>query len=306
MSQNFARLLSDNDLVRHFLNDVLNFDHSEYENIVERIVDGELGAVKSTKESQTISSTKNRSSKYLDDITRWQLRKQIIEELYNLKRLEKDDEIALANGGAMPNSNLKSDKQAFIIIGLPASGKSGVAAGIAEDFGAVILDSDFAKRKLPEYPNHLYGASVVHVESSQITFGFRDNPNKVKSLYEKCLENDHNVVIPKIGDSYEDVIKLAKALIENNGYDVHLISVQLFKRDATIRAIKRYNSTKRYVPLGLIFDGYGNDPYLAYYYIRCKHSDLFKSIGCVSNDVPENHNPICIDSLGSSPILKYK
>jgi hypothetical protein len=63
---------------------------------------------------------------------------------------------------------------------------------------------------------------------------------------------------------------LAKALKERNNYDIHLISVELTKKDAT-RAIKRFNKTKRYVPLGLIFDQYGNDSHLCYYYLRCKY-----------------------------------
>lgn len=307
MSQHLSRLLNDKDLVEHFLIEVLKFDYKKTKGIIDKIVDGEIGVINSNSQPQTIVSTKFRDRNCKDEICRWSLRKKIIKELYELSRLKDDEEIALNKGGAKPTIALKSDKQAFIIIGLPASGKSTVASDIADDFGAFIIDSDYAKRKLPEFKKHLYGANVVHEESSQITFGFKnDNVDNIKSLYEVCIEKEHNIIIPKIGQSPKSILKLATALNKENKYDVHLILVSLPKREATIRAIYRYKKTKRYVPLGLIFDGYGNDPTLCYWYLRSKHTSLFKSFGCISNDVPEGQKPVHTDVDGVSPVLKYQ
>ncbi len=307
MSQHLSRLLNDKDLVEHFLSEVLKFDYRRTKGIIDKIVDGEIGVISSNSQPQTIVSTKYRDRSCKDEIRRWALRKKIINELYSQHRLQNDEDIILHKGGARPNTILKSEKQAFIIIGLPASGKSTVASDIADDFGAFIVDSDYTKRKLPEFNKHLYGANVVHEESSQITFGFKiDNPDNVKSLYEVCIEKGHNVIIPKIGQSPKSILKLATILNQENGYDVHLILISLPKREATIRAIYRFKKTKRYVPLGLIFDGYGNDPTLCYWYLRSKHNGIFKSFGCISNDVPLNEKPVYTDVDRESPVLKYK
>lgn len=304
MSQNLSRLLNNKDLVRHFLNNVLNFKHNSLRNIIELIVDGELGIVNYDQSAQTINSTKFRDSNYLNEQVRWQLREQIINEILTLKRLEDDEQIKLGKGGALPNSELIAERQAFIIIGLPASGKSHLASIIADNYGAIIIDSDYIKRKLPEFKKHLYGATIVHEESSQITFGFRiSNSNNIRSIYEQALIKQYNIVIPKIGNSPKSILSLARTLKEKNKYSVHLISIELLKRNATIRAIHRYHKTKRYVPLGLIFDGYGNDPCLSYYYLRCKHMKDFVSFGSICTDVPIGSKPFCSDFYKKSPIL---
>lgn len=285
----------------------LKFDYtkdSRLEGIIPRIVDAEMGVSRYTA-TQTIFMQDMRDARYRDDGERWSLRKQIIDELWSQKRLIDDEAISLTKGGALPRrKKVRSEKQAFVLIGLPASGKSGIAAKIAEDYGAIIVDSDFAKRKLPEFKNHLYAASIVHEESSQITFGFKiHNPDNVKSLYDLCIDNKCNLIIPRIGQNPKSIINLASALTNNKGYDVHLILVSVPKKEATIRAIHRYATTGRYVPLGLIFDHYGNDPSHCYYYLRCKHEHLFRSMGVAStiDKLVE-----CTDCKGNSPVLKYR
>lgn len=307
MSQHLSRPLNNKDLVDEFLARTLQFDSKKTRGIIDKIVDGEIGVINSNIHPQTIQSTSFRDRRYKDDIKRWEMRKDILRELYSLKRLEDDEDIVAGKGGALPFADIKNNKQAIIITGLPASGKSTVAAKMAERYGAVIVDSDYAKRKMPEFKKHLYGATVVHEESSQLTFGFKiDNPDNVKSLYEMCLAKGQNIIIPKIGQSPGSIFKLAQTLKNENGYAVHLILVTLPKREATIRAIYRYNKTKRYVPLGLIFDGYGNDPTLCYWYLRCKFADHFQSFGCLSNDVPQGKDPVCTDMIGDSPAGIYE
>ncbi len=300
--QRYSRPLQTKEVVEDFFKRVLAFDHRPYRKIISLIVDAELGVEKFDIQYQTISSKAMRSNKYRDDDDRWDLREQIINELLDQKQLADDDKIRLTKGGALPKGPVKSKKQAFILIGLPASGKSTIASEISKRYGAIILDSDYAKRKLPEYNNHTYGASLVHEESSQITFGFSANPRKLKSLYEHCVEKGHNIIIPRIGQTPKSIIDLAKVLGETNGYKVHLILISLSKRDATVRAAVRYFNSKRYVPLGLIFDGYGNDPSLCYYYLRSKRSALFASFGAISTST----NPAqCTDKVGRSPASSY-
>jgi len=154
MSQKYARLLTDQDLVEHFLVNVLDFDLSTCDkNIIYNIIEGEKGLIDLDIHAQTLNSTKYRDRDYKEDKKRWGLRNEIINELLEMNRPENDDDITLGSGGALPKSGLKTDKQAYILIGLPASGKSGVANKISENNNAIILDSDYAKRKLPEFSN---------------------------------------------------------------------------------------------------------------------------------------------------------
>ena len=77
------------------------------------------------------------------------LRYDIIEELYG-------------------NGAQQKDRKAFLVMGLPASGKSSaVAESVAKENGALIIDSDLVKEKLPEFSGGLL-ASAVHNESSLI------------------------------------------------------------------------------------------------------------------------------------------
>jgi hypothetical protein len=257
------------------------------------IVDGELGINNIEISKQTLSSTNYRDRNYKTEESRWNLRKSIINELLENERPLDDDNISLGNGGAKPNCILKSKKQCFIVIGLPASGKSKFSNEIADKYGCMIIDSDYAKRKLPEFSSHLYGATLVHSESSEITFGFNDSSQKLYSLYEECIIRKHNFIMPKIGDNPTKILESATVL-KKIGYKINLVLVNVDRIEATKRAIKRYEDSKRYVPLGLIFDGYGNNPLITYFYLRTFHSNIFESFTLIDN----NEIPFIGDSLG--------
>ncbi|MBS1629332.1 MAG: zeta toxin family protein [Bacteroidetes bacterium] len=264
--------------------DFINDPDPNLKNIVARILDAEAGLANHMSKEQTMFSDSMRDHTYRTDEARWELRQTIIDQLWRLPRLNKDEDIFLgeAGGGALPNSGVKKERQAFFVIGLPASGKSGIAVDVAEEYGAIMIDSDFAKRKLPEFDDHYYGASIVHDESSRVTHGFWDsNPYDLQSLYELCIEEGCNIVIPTIGNRPSTIIDTVRALREQDDYEVHLLLVSLSKREATIRAVRRFGQTNRYVPIGLIFDEYANDPSHCYYYLQCKHKKLFKSMGVI-------------------------
>jgi hypothetical protein len=306
MSQNFARLLDNQDAVEHFLKNVLEFDYSSLNKIIYKIVKAELQLMNFDIHSQTLNNTKLRDRAFASDSKRWILRRQIIEELFELPRPENEDDISLghAGGGSLPRTGVQSNRQAYIIIGLPASGKSGISNRVADHCGGIILDSDFAKRKMPEYPNYDSGATIVHEESTKIVFGFSDNPIDLKSVFELTLSAGYNIVIPKIGQKPKAIIELANVL-KKAGYDVHLMGISLLKREATIRAIYRFHETQRYVPLGLIFDGYGNDPCLTYHVLKNKANALFASFGAISTNVKRGESPVSIDLTGNNPASLY-
>ena len=150
------------------------------------------------------------------------LRRRIIEELYG--------------DGAK-----KKERQAFIVMGLPASGKSSaVAEPLAKEHGALIIDSDEAKERLPEFADGLL-ASAVHEESSDIAERITSN----------AVENGDNIVLPVVGKTLSSLEKKI-AYLKAHGYRVNLYYVDLPVEKAVERGKGRFQHTGRLVPLAYI------------------------------------------------------
>lgn len=276
------RLLNDMEKVERFVEDAIgikSIDNTNFPFICRNILDAELALAGAPNQS-TLKNDKFREGSYRSENSRTKLRRIIVEELLTQKRPEDDNQICLGLGGALPKSGVvNSDGFAYIIIGLPASGKSGVSEMIADKYNAVIVDSDFAKRKFPEYEAKC-GANLTHDESVLVTFG--DSINE-PSVLSECISERYNIVIPKTGYETESIRDLAK-MIKKFGYQVHLILVRLDRKKAVLRAYSRFALTGRYVPLSLIYDGYANDPTITYYDLK-KEKRLFTSYEMVSSDV---------------------
>lgn len=144
----------------------------------------------------------------------------------------------------------------------------------------------------------------MHAESSQIINGFDPNPHDILSLRTRAIANNYNIVIPTIGNHTESLLKMITAL-KSMDYQVHLTLVALPKREATIRAIRRFNRTDRYVPIGMIFDDFGNDPTLTYYLLRCRYAHLFESFGVISTNVEMDEAYYSLDIQGDNPAQAY-
>ncbi|RYU93643.1 zeta toxin family protein [Emticicia agri] len=302
------RPLTDNLLVTEFLEGILGEDSDIIKSkTVSKISAAELTIKGFDLDNNTLNSRKYRDPNFSTDRDRRKLRDQIVEELSNMKRLSDDNDIVLGEGGALPLTTVKKESQAYIVTGLPASGKSGIANKIADSFGAALLDSDYAKRKLPEFEDFNAGASIIHKESGAIIFGSATfNSTSFETLLDKFSVDNTNIVVPKIGDSVEELLSLKKKLNEF-GYEVHLTLVSLDRKKATERAIKRFESTGRYVPLSRIYDVYANEPILSYYRIKTFHEHEFKSVGKISNDVEVGMPPrfIACNNI-SNPAYLYK
>lgn len=293
MGLNYSRLLRDDDLVEHFLVKVLQVDDRIAPAIIRRIVTNEKILMDFKEEENTLVSTKYRDRDCVNDMDRWKLRKQIIHELFTMRRKDNEEEIVLGVGGGLPNSGIRTERKAYILIGPPASGKSTIANTIAEKEGAIILDCDLAKRKFPEF-EYECGASFIQEESHGIIYGFNNNPFKLDGLLMLATDSAYNVVIPKIGREPDGIINLAEFLIKLN-YEVHLTLIYLKRREAAIRALYRFDETKRYVPLGYVFDHVANDPLLCYYILKERADRCFRSFGVIptNEDVWENQMETC-------------
>ena len=295
----FARPLIDDYTTTQFLSTVLNRSDkdSNFEFWKNKIIKIERSLNKVGSNS-TYESSKHRFFQYRKNYDRIELRKQIINELLTKDRLKNDDEIKLGKGGALP-PKIKDNKEVYILIGSPASGKSTIANQIADETGSIILDSDYVKRKLPEFQKK-NGASLVHKESSKILFGNFDEIGSV-CVEDVCIENNFNILIPTIGDRQEKIEKIIENYKQEN-YSVHLILVSLEREISTNRAFDRFLKTDRYVPLSLVFDVYGNDSIICYY--RLKKNNYLSSYGKISTLKP---NPTFIESSVNGIIEKlYK
>ncbi|MGN3964661.1 zeta toxin family protein [Burkholderia gladioli] len=254
--------------------------------VVEELRNAE-GAVEKVGEKSTYKSSDNRFGRHRDPASRQRLREKILEELWTLDRLADDEKITLGAGGARPiGRDAERGRKAYIVTGLPASGKSTMVNQIADQLGAFIVDSDYAKRKFPEFDNNA-GAQLVHEESAIVTEGGEVGPDgqQTPSLLGACTEEGINVVMPKIGHNPESLIRLQAAFLQKK-YQVHLTTVEIPRREATTRALHRFCETQRYVPLSLIFDHYANDPALTYYKFRAgvlEGSKQWASFGAVAS-----------------------
>lgn len=224
------------------------------------------------------------------DGDRQHIKKQILDELINMTIPKDDDDIRIGLGGSKPRNRLRKNKKAIILLGLPASGKSTVAQVMSDMQGAYIVDSDFAKRKFPElaFPN---GASWTHDESDDLVYAKGDG------VLARCLEQGANMVIPKVGAKASSIISIHETL-RSHDYDVSLGLVWLEPKKALQRAIKRYQKSKRYVPIFKIISD-DNKPKEVF-------NELIKTLELesyvhLSSDVPMN-TPCVIKDLSDDCI----
>jgi hypothetical protein len=299
----FRRPLRSKELINLFLKNALelpNYTEAIGADLVDRMLVAEEGIDAFEFEGQTLSSDVLRAKDYFSESQRWALRESIANELKNEKRLKNDDDIRLGEGGALPITDIQSEKQAFLIIGPPAAGKSTLSNSLSDTFGAIIVDSDYVKRKLPEFFENSFGATIVNEESRCIAWGFPEI-EEFPDLISFCVTNEYNLVAPMIGGKPGKVLSITDDL-QDAGYNVHLLLVSVSRQQATVRALRRFYQTGRYVPPGYIFDEVGNDPAYCYYYLRTKYFDHFDSMGSVT---ARDGQYFCLDSLGKSPAAQF-
>lgn len=170
------------------------------------------------------------------------LQAQILKELQNNVMCAR----TLADGSVdLKGKNIRHDKRLDLIIGVPAAGKSSaLAEPISEMYSSRMIDSDEAKKRIPEYRDG-YGAGLVHEESQKIT----------QRHFEESLSKGENLVYQRVGRDYntmESIISQAKKY----GYSVYVHYNELEKNKALGRMLERYLTTGRFLQPEL-YEKYG-------------------------------------------------
>lgn len=178
---------------------------------------------------------------------------------------------------------IAQERRADIVIGAPAAGKSSVLVDpLSEQHKSRVIDSDDAKKLLPEYDDGK-GAGNVHRESSMI----RD------VLKQRAIARGENIVWPTVGDKLDKLLSSIQEF-RDNGYSVYLHLNELSASKATGRALGRYLSTGRFVDPEVVLK-VGDKPTQNYNYIR-QQEGLIDGYSHYSNDVPRGEKPILYEA----------
>jgi hypothetical protein len=151
------------------------------------------------------------------------------------------DELAWKEQGLTPEP-VATNRQATIILGPPAAGKSTIANDLAVFSKSAILDADEIKKAIPGF-NGGIGAAAVHEESSVLA----------KLLQNAILDGGKNVIIPKVGHSASGISNLI-SLLKDRGYTVNLVDMSVSPTNAKLRMYGRFISRGRLIPPAYLDD----------------------------------------------------
>ena len=170
-------------------------------------------------------------------------------------------DVAAAYADKDDGVGLKSDKQARILLGPPAAGKSTSAEEIARSEGYAIVDGDDAKKVIPEFDGGV-GASAVHEESGALS----------AQVLLDMLDRGDNVILPLVGASPSSIEKRI-ALLKAKGYSVTVDLVDVKEDEAARRMASRALRTGRHIASSY-FASIGDGPLKTYEHLKAKFKDM--------------------------------
>lgn len=170
---------------------------------------------------------------------------------------------------------VRQDKEATILIGPPASGKSYFGEQIAAKHHAAIVDPDDAKKMFKEYRGGI-GANAVHEESGVLA----------GAVQARLMASGTNMVFPKVGKSRESIQTLTKTL-KTLGYRVNLVNMDVHQDEAFKRSTKRFLQTGRMISHDYTRSVDGN-PTKTYNAIK-DNGDYAQTVNIDANGKPGRH-----------------
>lgn len=256
----------------------------EMQNVLKRLAasesvpESEILALKEIKEANSCISN---SVPTIELNNRAGIQQGVFERLQNMgNAVIRDD------GSVSFSGEINRERRMDIVIGLPASGKSSaVVEPLSEYYKSRVVDSDEAKKLLPEF-NEGWGAGVVHKESQLISD---------KQLW-TAIRNGENITYPRVGGDYDELVNIVAAA-KKHGYSVYVHYNELDRNKALGRLINRFLETGRYIKPELI-TRYSSGISNTYEQIK-KATSLIDGFSKWSNDVPIGCRPKLMEYSGS-------
>lgn len=249
---------------------------AEMQNVLKRLAanesvpESEINALKEIKEANSCISA---SKPTIELKNRTGIQQGVYNRLQNMgSAVTKED------GTISFSGEIHHEKRLDIVIGLPASGKSSaVVEPISELYKSRVIDSDEAKKLLPEF-NNGWGAGVVHKESQLIS----------EQQLESALENGENITYPRVGGDCAELVNVA-LLAKSQGYSIYVHFNELDRNKALGRLMSRFLETGRYIKPELVTK-YGGSIHETYETLKSR-TDLISGYSKWSNDVPLGCRP---------------
>lgn len=244
----------------------------------ENVPEAEIGQLKEIREANSCLGNGVPTVKLKD-------REGIQNGVYN--RLQKSGSAVTDDSGHVSlTGEIRREKRLDIVIGLPASGKSSaLVEPISEMYHSRIIDSDEAKKLLPEY-NDGWGAGIVHKESQLIA----------DRQFKAAVLNGENITYPRVGGDCDELTDIIAA-VKKQGYSVYIHFNELDRNKALGRMINRFLETGRYIKPELVTK-YGNGISATYETLK-NRSELVDGFSKWNNDVPLGCRPKLIEYSGS-------
>ena len=244
----------------------------------ENVPEAEIGQLKEIREANSCLGNGVPTVKLKD-------REGIQNGVYN--RLQKSGSAVTDDSGHVSlTGEIRREKRLDIVIGLPASGKSSaLVEPISEMYHSRIIDSDEAKKLLPEY-NDGWGAGIVHKESQLIA----------DRQFKAAVRNGENITYPRVGGDCDELTDIIAA-VKKQGYSVYIHINELDRNKALGRMINRFLETGRYIKPELVTK-YGNGISATYETLK-NRSELVDGFSKWNNDVPLGCRPKLIEYSGS-------
>lgn len=165
----------------------------------------------------------------------------------------------------------RKERQAFILLGMPACGKSTLSGTLAEQYGALSVDADLVRDEIPEFDRFKSG-QFVRKEKDDIR----------NHILERATASGDNVILSYVGKLDRQIPELQA--LKDQGYTLHLMHLQLPLEQVVHRSLARFEATGRLADPADVVQS-GDKPASAYE--KYKHDPLFATYAEYSADVPK-------------------
>lgn len=249
----------------------------------ESVPEAEILQLKEIKEA---NSCVNNSSATIELSNRAGIQKGVFDRLQNY-----GSAVTKSDGTVSLSGEIQCDRRLDIVIGLPASGKSSaVVEPVSEMYKSRIVDSDEAKKLLPEF-NDGWGAGVVHKESQLIS----------ERQLSAAMKKGENITYPRVGGDATEMLNIIAAA-KKQGYSVYIHFNELDRNKALGRMLNRFLETGRYLKPELI-TRFGNN--ISNTFEQIKSTKLIDGFSKWNNDVPFGCRPkLCEYSKSCEDMVK--